>query len=275
MKGSLLRSSGKCFSVQGSGSDGETWRKLGDIDASEGSPRRRLAWWRVFFVPLSCPAPRARPSALTLPPALVPSSSSCLGGCPCQPHQHQWQKAFCHRSLTLHLCPHPFQDPPLLTLAWFLVGARGVLISHMNRSAFSKGQSVSSFARQPASSSGRCPPHFLGPPHWRSLSGEPHTLPPLSRVPRRTHPSSSQSRRRGPRCALRTPWEETLAWGQVHQRHATAEFSTFAGMLSTAFSQHHLLGFEILNWNSITSTSFVHSDASLGPLDFTLQDVWL
>ena len=30
-----------------------------------------------------------------------------------------------------------------------------------------------------------------------------------------------------------------------------------------------------LSWNSITSTSFVCSDASLGPLDFTLQDVWL
>ena len=27
-------------------------------------------------------------------------------------------------------------------------------------------------------------------------------------------------------------------------------------------SQHHLLGFEIVNWNSITSTSFVRSDAS-------------
>ena len=30
-----------------------------------------------------------------------------------------------------------------------------------------------------------------------------------------------------------------------------------------------------LHWNSITSTSFVHSEASYGPLDFTLQDVWL
>ena len=30
-----------------------------------------------------------------------------------------------------------------------------------------------------------------------------------------------------------------------------------------------------LSWNSITSTSFVHSDVSWGPLDFTLQDVWL
>ena len=30
-----------------------------------------------------------------------------------------------------------------------------------------------------------------------------------------------------------------------------------------------------LSWNSITSTSFVHSDASSGPLDFTLYAVWL
>ena len=28
------------------------------------------------------------------------------------------------------------------------------------------------------------------------------------------------------------------------------------------------------NWNAITSTSFVHSNASKGPLDFTFQDVW-
>ena len=30
-----------------------------------------------------------------------------------------------------------------------------------------------------------------------------------------------------------------------------------------------------LSWNSITSTRFVHSNASEGPLDFTVQDVWL
>ena len=30
-----------------------------------------------------------------------------------------------------------------------------------------------------------------------------------------------------------------------------------------------------LNWHSITSTSFVHSDAFQGPCDFTFQDVWL
>ena len=41
----------------------------------------------------------------------------------------------------------------------------------------------------------------------------------------------------------------------------TAECSKFAGILSAALSQHHLLGFEIAHWNSITSTSFVHSDA--------------
>ena len=43
---------------------------------------------------------------------------------------------------------------------------------------------------------------------------------------------------------------------------ATAEFSKFAGILSAALSQHHLLGFEIAQRNSITSTSFVRSDAS-------------
>ena len=41
---------------------------------------------------------------------------------------------------------------------------------------------------------------------------------------------------------------------------ATAEFSKFAGILSAALSQHHLLDLKELNWNSITSTSFVHSD---------------
>ena len=42
---------------------------------------------------------------------------------------------------------------------------------------------------------------------------------------------------------------------------ATAEFSKFADILSAGLSQHHLSGFEITQWNSITSTSFVHSDA--------------
>ena len=55
---------------------------------------------------------------------------------------------------------------------------------------------------------------------------------------------------------------------------ATAEFSKLAGILSAALPQYHLSGFETVNWNSITSTSFVHSDAFLGPLDFTFQDVW-
>ena len=43
---------------------------------------------------------------------------------------------------------------------------------------------------------------------------------------------------------------------------ATAEFSKFAHILSAAISQHHLLAFEIAQWTSITSTSFVLSDAS-------------
>ena len=41
----------------------------------------------------------------------------------------------------------------------------------------------------------------------------------------------------------------------------TAEFSKCAGIVSAALSQHHLSGFEIAQLNSITSTSFVHSDA--------------
>ena len=36
---------------------------------------------------------------------------------------------------------------------------------------------------------------------------------------------------------------------------ATAEFSKFVGILSAALSQHHSSGFEISNWNSITSTT--------------------
>ena len=56
---------------------------------------------------------------------------------------------------------------------------------------------------------------------------------------------------------------------------AAAEFSIFSGILSAALSQHHLLVLKYLNWDSITSTSFVRSDASWGPLDFTFQDVWL
>ena len=50
---------------------------------------------------------------------------------------------------------------------------------------------------------------------------------------------------------------------------ATAEFSKFAGILSAALSQHHLLGFETVQLNSISSTSLVCSDASEGPLHFT------
>ena len=54
---------------------------------------------------------------------------------------------------------------------------------------------------------------------------------------------------------------------------ATAEFSKFARILNEALSQHHLFRFEIVHWNPITSTSFVHSDASSGPCDFAFQDV--
>ena len=43
---------------------------------------------------------------------------------------------------------------------------------------------------------------------------------------------------------------------------ATAEFSKFAGILSAALSQHHLLGFEIAQLEFHHLTSFVHSNAS-------------
>ena len=39
-------------------------------------------------------------------------------------------------------------------------------------------------------------------------------------------------------------------------------FSQFAGILSAALSQHHVLGFETAQLNSITSASLDHSDAS-------------
>ena len=56
---------------------------------------------------------------------------------------------------------------------------------------------------------------------------------------------------------------------------ATAEFSKFAGILSAALSQHHLLGFEIAQLEFHTSASFVNSNAAWGLLDFAFQDVWL
>ena len=43
---------------------------------------------------------------------------------------------------------------------------------------------------------------------------------------------------------------------------ATAEFSKFAGILSAALSQQHLLGFETAQLEFHPSTSFVPSDAS-------------
>ena len=42
----------------------------------------------------------------------------------------------------------------------------------------------------------------------------------------------------------------------------TAELSNFAGILSAALSQHHLLGFEIAQLEFHHLTSFVLSDAS-------------
>ena len=53
---------------------------------------------------------------------------------------------------------------------------------------------------------------------------------------------------------------------------ATAEFSKFAGILSAALSSIIFQDLKELNWNAITSTSFVHSDAFQGLPDFTFQD---
>ena len=41
---------------------------------------------------------------------------------------------------------------------------------------------------------------------------------------------------------------------------ATVELSKFADILSATLSKHHLPGFEIAQLESITSTSFAHSD---------------
>ena len=52
---------------------------------------------------------------------------------------------------------------------------------------------------------------------------------------------------------------------------------SFPNLLAYWVQHFHSIIFQDLkklHWNSITSTSFVRSDA-LGPLDFTFQDVWL
>ena len=56
---------------------------------------------------------------------------------------------------------------------------------------------------------------------------------------------------------------------------ATAEFSKFVHILSAALSQHQLLGLEIVQLGFHHLHYFAHGDTSKGPLDFTLQDVWL
>ena len=53
---------------------------------------------------------------------------------------------------------------------------------------------------------------------------------------------------------------------------------SFPNLLAYWVQHFHSISFQDLKWlnsNSITSTSFVRSDAFLGPLDFTFQDVWL
>ena len=51
---------------------------------------------------------------------------------------------------------------------------------------------------------------------------------------------------------------------------AIQKYGTFKCVLKA-----HLMKGPLMNWNSINSTSFVHSDAFQAPLDFTFQDVWL
>ena len=72
--------------------------------------------------------------------------------------------------------------------------------------------------------------------------------------------------------ALLWDWNEKLTFSS---HVATAEFSKFAGILSAALSQHHLLEFEIAQLEFRHLHYFVGSDAFWGPLDFTFQDVWL
>ena len=57
-------------------------------------------------------------------------------------------------------------------------------------------------------------------------------------------------------------WDWNENWPFPVSLVATPEFSKFAGILNAPLSQHHLLWFEIAQLESITSTSFVHSDAS-------------
>ena len=55
----------------------------------------------------------------------------------------------------------------------------------------------------------------------------------------------------------------------------TAAFSKFAGILSAALSQHHLLGFEIAQLNSLTSTGFAHSDGFQRPTWLHIPGMWV
>ena len=53
---------------------------------------------------------------------------------------------------------------------------------------------------------------------------------------------------------------------------------SFTNLLEYWVQHFHSIIFQDLkqlNWNSVTSSSFVRSDAFQGPLDFTFQDVWL
>ena len=62
-----------------------------------------------------------------------------------------------------------------------------------------------------------------------------------------------------PWCVIKKKKQQTL-FGLI--REVRAEFSKFAGMLSAALPQHHILGFEIAQLEFHHLTSFVHSEYS-------------
>ena len=67
-------------------------------------------------------------------------------------------------------------------------------------------------------------------------------------------------------CSLNIPWHCLslgLEWKlPFSSPMATAEFSKFAGILSAALSQHHLLGYELAQLEFHHPANFVPSDAS-------------
>ena len=76
VKGSLLRSSEKCFSVQGVGRDGEIWVKLETPShiRMHHTEEEAASLEECFFCPLSFPSPVVHPSA--------PDLDACCGPLP-------------------------------------------------------------------------------------------------------------------------------------------------------------------------------------------------